>query len=144
MALRILAVLGSWLIRFDGSFLNGAKRVSTLIPKDPAYQTRIQASFDKQGLMGTLGAAILDMGPGAVDIALSPSPFISQQHGFVHAGAVAAIADSAAGYSAVSLMPSEAALGIGSTPIGYAKRDGAFRARVLSLALSDGRCTLDA
>ncbi|WP_328516529.1 PaaI family thioesterase [Tardiphaga alba] len=34
-----------------------------------------------------------------------PSPAISQQHGFVHAGAVSAIADSAAGYSALSLMP---------------------------------------
>ena len=75
------------------------------IPKDPAYQARIQASFDKQGLMNTLGASILHVAPGAVDIALSPCPSVSQQHGFVHAGAVAAIADSAAGYAALSLMP---------------------------------------
>lgn len=74
-------------------------------PQDPDFQTRIQASFDKQGLMGTLGAAILRIAPGAVDIALSPSPSVSQQHGFVHAGAVSAIADSAAGYAALSLMP---------------------------------------
>jgi uncharacterized protein (TIGR00369 family) len=93
------------LSRFDGSFVNGAKRVSTLIPKDPAYQARIKASFDKQGLMSTLGAWVLHIAPGAVDIGLSPSPSVSQQHGFVHAGAVAAIADSAAGYAALSLMP---------------------------------------
>ena len=74
-------------------------------PQDPDFQTRIQASFDKQGLMSTLGAAILRIAPGAVDIALSPSPSVSQQHGFVHAGAVSAIADSAAGYAALSLMP---------------------------------------
>jgi len=79
--------------------------VSTLIPKDPAFRARIQASFDKQGLMRTLGASILHIEPGAVDIALSASPSVSQQHGFVHAGAVAAIADSAAGYAALSLMP---------------------------------------
>ena len=79
--------------------------MSAPIPKDPAYQTRVQASFDKQGLMNTLGASILHVTPGAVDIALSPSPSVSQQHGFVHAGAVAAIADSAAGYAALSLMP---------------------------------------
>ena len=79
--------------------------MSTLPPKNPVYQARIQASFDKQGLMNTLGASILHIAPGAVDIALSPSPSVSQQHGFVHAGAVAAIADSAAGYAALSLMP---------------------------------------
>ena len=78
--------------------------MSTLIPKDPAFQARIRASFDKQGLMSTLGASILNIAPGAVDIALLASPPVSQQHGFVHAGAVAAIADTAAGYAALSLM----------------------------------------
>jgi uncharacterized protein (TIGR00369 family) len=79
--------------------------VSTPIPKDPGFRARVQASFDKQGLMRTLGASILHIAPGAVDIALPASPSISQQHGFVHAGAVAAIADNAAGYAALSLMP---------------------------------------
>jgi uncharacterized protein (TIGR00369 family) len=79
--------------------------VSTLIPKDPAFRARIQASFDKQGLMSTLGASILHIAPGAVDIVLLASASVSQQHGFVHAGAVAAIADTAAGYAALSLMP---------------------------------------
>jgi uncharacterized protein (TIGR00369 family) len=67
--------------------------------------TRIHASFAKQGLMTTLGASLGSIAPGAVEIVLIPSPAISQQHGFVHAGAVSAIADSAAGYSALSLMP---------------------------------------
>jgi uncharacterized protein (TIGR00369 family) len=79
--------------------------VSPPTPKDPAFRDRVQASFDKQGLMRTLGASILRIAPGAVDIALSPSPAVSQQHGFVHAGAVSAIADTAAGYAALSLMP---------------------------------------
>lgn len=68
--------------------------MSTPIPKDPAFRSRVQASFDKQGLMGTLGASLLHIAPGAVDIVLSPSPSVSQQHGFVHAG-----------YAALSLMP---------------------------------------
>ena len=89
----------------DRRFLNEAERVSTPTAKDPAFQARIRASFDRQGLMSTLGASILRVAPGAVDIALSPGPSVSQQHGFVHAGAVAAIADSAAGYAALSLMP---------------------------------------
>jgi uncharacterized protein (TIGR00369 family) len=70
---------------------------------DPAE--RIRTSFAKQGLMSTLGATLGTILPGAVEIVLRPSPAISQQHGFVHAGAVSAIADSAAGYSALSLMP---------------------------------------
>jgi uncharacterized protein (TIGR00369 family) len=70
---------------------------------DPAE--RIRMSFAKQGLMSTLGATLGAILPGAVEIVLRPSPAISQQHGFVHAGAVSAIADSAAGYSALSLMP---------------------------------------
>jgi uncharacterized protein (TIGR00369 family) len=69
------------------------------------FVERIRTSFAKQGLMGTLGASLTSVAPGLVEIALSPAPAISQQHGFVHAGAVSAIADTAAGYAALSLMP---------------------------------------
>jgi acyl-coenzyme A thioesterase PaaI-like protein len=66
-------------------------------------QERVRSSFAKQGLMTTLGATRGSVSPGMVEIALSPHPAISQQHGFVHAGAV--IADTAAGYAALTLMP---------------------------------------
>jgi uncharacterized protein (TIGR00369 family) len=55
--------------------------------------------------MRTLSAALESVAPGLVEIALIPGPAVSQQHDFVHAGALAAIADSAAGYAALSLMP---------------------------------------
>jgi uncharacterized protein (TIGR00369 family) len=74
-------------------------------PDDAQIEARIRASFLKQGLMRTLGATLVGVGPGRVEIALTPTPAVSQQHGFVHAGAVSAIADSAAGYAALSLMP---------------------------------------
>ena len=67
--------------------------------------SRIQQSFAKQGLMNTLGARLQTVEPGFVEIVMTPSQAISQQHGFVHAGAVSAIADSAAGYAALSVMP---------------------------------------
>jgi len=69
---------------------------------------RVRSSFAKQGLMATLGATLGNVLPGMVEIALRPHPAISQQHGFVHAGPVSAIADSAAGYAALSLMPADA------------------------------------
>jgi uncharacterized protein (TIGR00369 family) len=71
----------------------------------PDPEARVRASFAKQGLMRTLGATLGDVASGAVEIALRPDPAVSQQHGFVHAGAVSAIADSAAGYAALTLMP---------------------------------------
>ena len=69
------------------------------------YETRVRASFAKQGLMTTLGATLGNVSSGRVEIILHPKPAISQQHGFVHAGAVSAIADTAAGYAALSMMP---------------------------------------
>lgn len=68
-------------------------------------EERIRLSFAKQGLMATLGASLGSVEPGKVEIVLIPGPAVSQQHGFVHAGAVSAIADSAAGYAGLSLMP---------------------------------------
>ena len=74
-------------------------------PDEADCVERIRSSFAKQGLMATLGATLVVVAPGHVEIALEPGPAISQQHGFVHAGAVSAIADTAAGYAALSLMP---------------------------------------
>lgn len=76
-------------------------------PEIADYQARIRSSFAKQGLMRTLGATLGNISPGLVEIAIYPDPAISQQHGFVHGGAVSAIADSAAGYAALSLMPAD-------------------------------------
>ena len=73
---------------------------------DDDVEARIRASFARQGLMTTLGATLETVAPGHVVITLRPHPAISQQHGFVHAGAISAIADSAAGYAALTLMPS--------------------------------------
>jgi uncharacterized protein (TIGR00369 family) len=72
---------------------------------DENYLERIRSSFAKQGLMSTLGATLGDLSPGRVVIEIRPHPAISQQHGFIHAGAISAIADTAAGYAALSLMP---------------------------------------
>ncbi len=69
------------------------------------FAERIRTSFDKQGMMKTLGATLGKISPGTVEIEMRPAPAIAQQHGFVHAGAITAIADNACGFSALSLMP---------------------------------------
>jgi len=76
--------------------------------KDPNYEKRIRDSFAKQQLMRTIGAEMTDVEPGVVSIRLPFRDDLGQQHGFLHAGAIAAVADSACGYAALSLMPAEA------------------------------------
>lgn len=70
-------------------------------------QERIAASFQAQGLMATLGATLALVEEGEVHIALPFSKHLSQQHGYVHAGAITGIVDSACGYAALTKAPSE-------------------------------------
>ena len=72
-------------------------------PATPEVQARVRASFDRQGLMRHLGADLTHIGPGSVRIALPSRPEVTQQHGYFHAGATSAIADSAGGYAAYTL-----------------------------------------
>lgn len=73
-------------------------------PRDPDYAQRVRDSFARQGFMALLGAELLEVQPGAVDIALPVHDRLRQQHGYVHAGACWSIADSAAGYACQTLM----------------------------------------
>jgi uncharacterized protein (TIGR00369 family) len=77
---------------------------------DRDAEERVRASFGKQQAMTTIGAAIERVAAGEVEIRLPFHARLTQQHGFVHAGVIAAIADSACGYAALSLMPDDAAV----------------------------------
>ena len=76
--------------------------------RDPNFEARVRASFGKQRLMTTMGAELDFVAPGRVDIRLPFRDDLTQQHGFLHAGTIAAVADSACGYAALSLMPADA------------------------------------
>jgi uncharacterized protein (TIGR00369 family) len=73
-------------------------------------EARVRASFARQQFMATLGARLSAIAPDAVEITLPVSDAVAQQHGFVHAGALAAIADSACGFAALTRMPAGAAV----------------------------------
>lgn len=80
-------------------------------PRDPDFDARVRTSFARQNFMDLLGARILSVAPGAVEIELPIRRELEQQHGFAHAGVAWSIADSAAGYASQSLMaPSEGVL----------------------------------
>src|SRR5512141_50616 len=82
--------------------------MNSFTPLDPDFANHVRDSFERQQFMKTLGATLATVEPGFVEIHLPISAAVAQQHGFVHAGAVASIADSACGYAAFSLMPAGA------------------------------------
>lgn len=74
-------------------------------PVDPDFEARVRASFGRQQAMALLGAELRAVAVGSVAIVLPFRGALTQQHGFVHAGVITAIADSACGYAALTLMP---------------------------------------
>lgn len=74
------------------------------------FEQRIRDSFERQGAMQTIGAQLIRVEPGAVDIGMNWAQALTQQHGFLHAGMVSTALDSACGFAALSLMPANAAV----------------------------------
>jgi len=72
---------------------------------NPAFAAEIQQSFSRQSIMQLIGAEIGRIEPGIVEITLPYRTELTQQNGYLHAGVVTTIADSACGYAAYSLMP---------------------------------------
>jgi uncharacterized protein (TIGR00369 family) len=76
-------------------------------PQDPDFAERVRASFARQKFMATCGARIVSVRPGEVVLELDFRDDLTQQDGFLHAGVVSAVADSACGYAALTLMPAD-------------------------------------
>jgi uncharacterized protein (TIGR00369 family) len=76
-----------------------------LVPRDPDFERRVRESFARQRVMETIGARLARVAPGEVEIELAFREDLTQQHGYLHAGIVAAVIDSACGYAAMSLTP---------------------------------------
>lgn len=74
-------------------------------PIDPDYEKRVRESFSRQKVMAEFGAVLTEVRPGIVEIQLPFQDKLTQQHGYIHAGIVATICDSAGGYAGYTLMP---------------------------------------
>jgi len=77
----------------------------TLEPRNPSFEREVRQSFAQQSIMKLIGAGLTLIEPGVVEITLPFRPDLTQQHGYLHAGIVTTIADSACGYAAFTLMP---------------------------------------
>ena len=72
---------------------------------DPCFKEKIRQSFARQSVMTLIGAELTKVEPGVIEITLPYRADLTQQHGYVHAGIITTIADSACGYAAFTLMP---------------------------------------
>jgi acyl-coenzyme A thioesterase PaaI-like protein len=75
-----------------------------------AMTARVRASIAKQGMMAALGVELIGIERGRVELGLRHDDRFTQQHGSLHAGAVAAVLDSACGYAAYSVMRTDASV----------------------------------
>jgi uncharacterized protein (TIGR00369 family) len=79
--------------------------MSSFKPRNPQWEQRVRESFARQTFMTLIGGEIASLAPGACSVALKARPDLCQQRGFLHGGVTTALADTAAGFSAYSLMP---------------------------------------
>jgi uncharacterized protein (TIGR00369 family) len=73
--------------------------------EDADFERRVRESFALQHVMRLIGASLGRVEPGAVDIMLPYRNDLTQQNGYIHAGILTTVADSACGYAAYTLMP---------------------------------------
>jgi len=74
------------------------------------FASRVRASFARQQAMAFIGARLIRVEPGIVEIELPFRPELTQQHGFFHAGITSTIADSAGGYAGFTLFPADSSV----------------------------------
>lgn len=79
-------------------------------PANPDFLKRTVESFERQQVMKTLGVRIVRADAGFAELEMPYSQEFTQQHGFLHAGIVSTVLDSACGYAAFSLMSADAAV----------------------------------
>ena len=77
----------------------------TITARNPSFAEEVRKSFAAQAIMQLIGAELISIEPGVVEISLPYRKDLTQQDGYLHAGIITTIADSAAGYAAFSLMP---------------------------------------
>jgi uncharacterized protein (TIGR00369 family) len=79
--------------------------MTNFIPKDPNFEKRIRGRFSNQGLLKAFGVELQQIAPGEAELAMPFDEKLTQQDGFLHAGAITTLVDSACGYAAYTLMP---------------------------------------
>ena len=84
--------------------------VRSFVAPDPEYAVRVRESFARQGAMRLIGARLVELCPGRCTIAIEHRSDLTQQHGYIHAGIVSALVDSAGGFAGYTLFPADSSV----------------------------------
>ena len=82
--------------------------MTTFVAANTGFEASVRESFSRIALMTTIGARLVKIAAGQVQIDMAVRDDLTQQHGYVAAAIVTAIVDTACGYAAMSLMPAGA------------------------------------
>lgn len=106
---------------------------------NPEYDKVVTDSFARQPFMQTIGAKIIALEPGICEVSLDKHESLTQQHGFIHGGLVAAVADSAAGYAAYSLFPADSTVLTVDYDVKFLRPANGTKLRVRAEVIKPGR-----
>ncbi|MDD2921051.1 MAG: PaaI family thioesterase [Anaerolineales bacterium] len=77
---------------------------------DMDLEARIRSVFDRQQMLKTLDARLIKVSAGEVQIEMPFQRELTQQHGFIHAGAITTLIDNACGYAAYTVIPPQGSI----------------------------------
>ena len=80
------------------------------VAKDEDFKRRVEENFGQQRVMELIGARLMSVEPGIVEIEIPMRADLTQQDGYMHAGIVTTVLDSACGYAAYTLMPADSSV----------------------------------
>lgn len=106
---------------------------------NPEFRKRVIDGFAAQPIMKTLGVTLESVDPGSVQLQLHYREDLTQQYGYMHAGALSTALDTACGFSAFTLMPADAEVLTVENKINLLRPavDGPFR--VVAKVIKPGR-----
>ena len=108
-------------------------------PAAAELEARIRRKLERQHFMHLIGATITRIEPGRIEAELALGQQHQQQRGFAHGGLVATMADLAAGYAAVTLVPDEVGVVTADLKVSYLNPGVGTRMRAIGWVLKAGR-----
>ena len=110
-------------------------------PPEPlaALEARIREKLKRQYFMHLIGADLTRIEPGRIEAELALGQQHQQQRGFAHGGLVATMADLAAGFAAVTLVPDEAGVVTSDLKVSYLNPGVGSRMKAIGWVLKSGR-----
>lgn len=112
---------------------------STNSEPDSDLETRIRRKLERQHFMHLIGADLTRIEPGRIEAELALGQQHQQQRGFAHGGLVATMADLAAGFAAVTLVPDGVGVVTSDLKVSYLNPGVGSRLKAIGWVLKAGR-----